>query len=474
MTYEYITPTAILYAEGDVQNLSTLLTEKEKQILIQESDVCRVTGGGYIVLDFGREYRGGVRILTHEVTPDYSVRIRLGESVSECFAEIGEHGATNDHAQRDYNLLLPLYSDSVRFGSGFRFLRIDFPAEGAVSLKNVYLVCEHYETPDPTPFETKNELHRQIFDTARRTVDLCTGEYVWDGIKRDRLVWVGDMYPEMLALTALYGKSAALERSLDLIIRREAPLGKWMNTFPTYSVWGIAILAEYARRTDSYEFAAQYSDYLVGLAHQISSVITEEGELALPFFFFDWPTHETEEEKDGCRALVHLMIKAARPLFVRLGLATDVLDSIERRISKVEIHARRFKQVAAFKYLATGTITDEERALLIKDGASGISTFTSYFLLKAIAELHSPALAIRMMEDYYGAMLDLGATTFFEDFDISWGVGSSPIVRLPKAGERDFHADHGAFCYKGLRHSLCHGWSAGVLEFMYEYCNECK
>ncbi len=474
MTYQYITPTAVLYTKGNIQNVQTLLVEREKQILIQEQSVCHVRDGGYIVLDFGREYRGGVRILTHEVTPNYSVRIRLGESVSECFAELGEHGTTNDHSERDFTVLLPLLSDTLRASSGFRFLRIDFPAEGWINLKNIYLAYEHYRTAEPAPFNTQNELHRRIFDTARRTVDLCTGECVWDGIKRDRLIWVGDMYPEMLALSALYGRCAALEHSLDLIIRREAPLGKWMNTFPTYSVWGMIILAEYARRTDAYDFATQYSEYLHGLAHQIDGVIGEDGSLNLPFFFFDWPTHETEEEGDGCRALLHFMVRSARPLFMRLGLSTDVLDGIEHKISKIEIRAKRFKQVAAMKYLATGAITDEERALLLNGGASGISTFTSYYVLKAVALLDSPKTAISMMEDYYGAMLDLGATTFFEDFDLSWAKGSSPITRLPKKGERDFHADHGAFCYKGLRHSLCHGWSAGVIEFMYEYCNECK
>ena len=470
MTYQWITPVAVLHTEGAIENVQTLLVEKEKQIFIQEDAVCRVSGGGYIVLDFGREYRGGVRVLTHEVTANYAVRIRLGESVSECFADLFERGTTNDHAERDFTMHLPLLSDSMRMGSGYRFMRIDFPKDGSVNLKNIYLVAEHYETPAPRPFTARNERQRRIFDTARRTVDLCTGEVVWDGIKRDRLVWVGDMYPEMLALTALYGRSEALERSLDLIIRREAPLGKWMNTFPTYSVWGIAILAEYARRTDSYDFAAAYGDYLVGLTQQINGVIDEDGTLQLPFFFFDWPTHETEEEVDGCRALLYLMVKTARPLFIRLGLSTDGLDAIEHKIKKIEIRARRFKQVAALKYLATGTITDEERALLLQHGASGISTFMSYFILKAVALLDSPEHAIAMMEEYYGAMLDLGATTFFEDFDIEWARGSCRIDEYPREGEKDIHGDLGAYCYKGFRHSLCHGWSAGIIQFIKEEC----
>jgi hypothetical protein len=94
----------------------------------------------------------------------------------------------------------------------------------------------------------------------------------------------------------------------------------------------------------------------------------------------------------------------------------------------------------------------------------------SYYILKAVASFDKGA-AVSMMKEYYGAMLDLGATTFFEDFDISWKDGSSRIDEFPKAGEMDIHGDFGAYCYRGFRHSLCHGWSAGVIQFIKEECD---
>ena len=35
-------------------------------------------------------------------------------------------------------------------------------------------------------------------------------------------------------------------------------------------------------------------------------------------------------------------------------------------------------------------------------------------------------------------------------------------------GIQDIHGDNGAFCYKGLRHSLCHGWASGPTAFLAE------
>ena len=58
-------------------------------------------------------------------------------------------------------------------------------------------------------------------------------------------------------------------------------------------------------------------------------------------------------------------------------------------------------------------------------------------------------------------MLDMGATSFWEDFRLAWTENAFRIVELPVPGKRDIHGDFGEICYTGFRHSLCHGWSCG-------------
>ena len=87
--------------------------------------------------------------------------------------------------------------------------------------------------------------------------------------------------------------------------------------------------------------------------------------------------------------------------------------------------------------------------------------------MKAIASFDKEQ-AVNVMKEYYGAMIDKGATTFWEDFDIDWGNNSCRIDEFPKENQKDIHGDFGDFCYKGFRHSLCHGWSSGVLAFLNE------
>ena len=42
------------------------------------------------------------------------------------------------------------------------------------------------------------------------------------------------------------------------------------------------------------------------------------------------------------------------------------------------------------------------------------------------------------------------------------------IDELPTPDQKDIHGDYGGYCYKGYRHSLCHGWSAGVVAYLME------
>jgi hypothetical protein len=91
-----------------------------------------------------------------------------------------------------------------------------------------------------------------------------------------------------------------------------------------------------------------------------------------------------------------------------------------------------------------------------------------YFILKALADNGHGAEAVMIAQEYYGGMLDKGATTFWENFDVEWTKNSCRIDEFPNENQKDIHGDFGAHCYTGFRHSLCHGWSSGVIAFLVE------
>ena len=80
------------------------------------------------------------------------------------------------------------------------------------------------------------------------------------------------------------------------------------------------------------------------------------------------------------------------------------------------------------------------RKVMAVDGAKRMSTFYGYYVLQARAKAGDYQGCLDCIRDYWGAMLDLGATTFWEDFDLDWTVNASRIDELVPPGRRTFTA----------------------------------
>jgi hypothetical protein len=109
--------------------------------------------------------------------------------------------------------------------------------------------------------------------------------------------------------------------------------------------------------------------------------------------------------------------------------------------------------------LADATSTSED--LLKVNGAHDITTFQGLAVLRALTRAGDVDTALDFIRSYWGAMLDHGATTFWESFDLEWVKNAGRIDELTPEGKDDLHGDSGEHCYVGYRHSLCHGWSSG-------------
>lgn len=470
---QYINPIKI-FDFKNIKNVEALFIKRPLQTDLFEKNVLSVEeNGGYVVLDFGKEICGGIRIITieSESNAPVKIRVRFGESVSETYAELGEKNATNHHAPRDLEQLLVALSDISVGETGFRFVRIDFPKNAKVTIKNIVAVNNILRKPLKNRYDGTDKVISKIFNVAKRTVDLCaSGDFVWDGIKRDRLVWSGDLYPEILSLTYMYGRVKQIENSLDFERTRAKFNEKWISMLTTYSMWWVACVAEYYFLTGAKDFALKQIDYVKEVINQFNDCVTEDGELNYPEHFVDWPTYGQEDEVTGSRLISIFAVKKAISLLKDFGESTVDAEYLLRKLLNADVQVKNRKQVIALKYAALGEISEDEYARLINGGAKGFSTFMSYFILTAIAS-RDKKLAIDLMKEYYSGMLNKGATTFWEDFDVNWIENSNRIDRLPLAEEKDIHGDFGRFCYKGFRHSLCHAWSCGVIKFIAENCN---
>ena len=465
---EPVFPVKVLASEGEFVNLQALTEPCDLQIGLSETHLATVRGKGFLVFDFGKELHGGVRILAQVIEgAGTRVRIRTGESVSEVYAEAGEKNAENHHALRDITVILPMYSDQEFLQTGFRFLRVDFLEEKTVLIKSILATSIHRDLKPMGSFVCSDVRVNRIFEVASRTLMLNMQNYIWDGIKRDRLVWVGDMHPETLGIECLFGADETVEPSLSYAADH-TPLPDWINAIPCYTAWWLVVVCDYYLQNGNRDYLLRYKNYIEGALARLAGEVTDEGVVKVDSsYLFDWPSHNSEDEKIGIHALWTLAAKKSAVLFEAVGLDSRPCTELIEKLSRNQnLKVEKWKQCEAFLVYAGLKDAKESFAFLTQSGAKGFSTFMSYYLLSAIADSGNSERALELMKEYYGGMLDMGATSFWEDFNLEWTENSAPIDRLPVKGERDIHGDFGDHCYVGFRHSLCHGWSCGPVPFL--------
>lgn len=464
-------PVRIVKCNGNVKDAENLLIEKELVVTFNENRLTQLTNtqgeNSYILLDFGRELHGGIRLIAPKCT-SVSPRLRLtfGESVSEALSQTENSTATNDHSPRDFEVIIPNLSVTDFGQTGFRFVKIQLTDNCTVAFKNIVAVTKMPDIEKRGYIKTNDELFNKILETAIYTCELNAQDgVIWDGIKRDRLVWSGDLNSEILTLAYIYGNIENIKNSLFLL-RKTTPDTVWMNHIPSYSAWWVLNLVDYYRISGDGDFYEKNVDYVNYIMREFDICVQDDcvdfsktGKKVERQFFLDWQICDHGDEKQGVLSLIHYTCQKVLD-FPCAGIDLDCVKRLQQKLAPYVLQNSALKQVISVQ--AVCGKKEGVKQALEKDGTKGFSTFMSYFLFKALALCDSEKI-IPFAKEYYGGMLERGATTFWEDFDIDWLTESGRIDEETPIGKKDLHADYGKFCYKGLRHSLCHGWSSGIV-----------
>src|SRR5690606_37453129 len=192
---------------------------------------------------------------------------------------------------------------------------------------------------------------------------------------------------------------------------------------------------------------------LVGLVRQIAGKVRQDGKEEMDGHrFLDWPTSEDPVAiHAGLQAMTQWSLAIAVELSEILGdtetkqVAADAVD----RLSRYTPDAGSTKQAAALMALVGMMPAEQAEEVLFAGGAANLSTFYGYYMLQAMAKAGNYGGAMDVIREYWGGMLDLGATTFWEHFDIDWMKNAGRIDELVPDGKIDVHGDYGDYCYVG-------------------------
>ena len=483
-TIAYVPATRIVWQEttGDasIQGLENLLRGGNGQADLYDGQITRIKSGtngrASFLLDFGRELQGGIQMVTGRSSQkEVKVRVRFGESASEAMCDITpQNGATNDHAIRDFQLTLPWLGVAEIGNSGFRFVRIDLEEPNVeLNLKELRATFGYRDIPYLGSFQSDNERLNEIWMTEAYTVHLNMQEYIWDGVKRDRLVWIGDLHPELMTVNTVFGYNEVIPKSLDLI-RDTTPLPNWMNGISSYSIWWLLIHKDWYLYQGNLDYLKQQKAYMTSLLDHLMTKIDANGKETLDGTrFLDWPSSPNVKGVDaGLQALMVMAMDAGQEMALAMGdkeLASRCAKA-SKKLKKYTPDHNQSKQGAALMALA-GLMKAEkaDKEVLSVGGAKNFSTFYGYYMLEAMAKAGNYQGAMDIISEYWGAMLDLGATTFWEDFNIDWMENAARIDELVPEGKVDVHSSYGGYCYVGFRHSFCHGWASGPTAWLSRY-----
>lgn len=473
----WLLPTAVKLTRGFVEHAELLLEDAPDQPFLGNRNACRLIGSdeaACVLLDFGREVHGSLRLTVSQVESGSGragLRIRFGESVMEALTPLGQKNTTNDHAVRDHVYDIGQYSTTQTGETGFRFALIQLESpEAKITIQAVHLCFIFRDIPYLGSFSCSDALLDTIWKTAAYTVHLNMQNYLWDGIKRDRLAWQGDMHTEVLTIENVFGANPVVSKTMDYL-RDGTRDDEWINGYSSYSLWWMIVQAEWYRYTGDLDYLSRQRAFLKAQTRLALAQIDPEGAEALPAFrFLDWPNLENGAATHaGLQSILILALEDAAFLLRVLG-ETEQAVACESGVRRLRTHVPPCggsKQAAAMLSLSgLGSPEVLNREVIAPCGARGYSTFMGYYLLSAKAKAGDMEGALRDLRAYWGGMLDLGATTFWEDFNLDWMKNAGRIDELVPEGKRDVHGDYGAHCYQNFRHSLCHGWSSGPVPFL--------
>jgi alpha-L-rhamnosidase len=414
-----------------------------------------------ITLDFGREVNGRVQLASATDSP-ITVSVTYGESLGE----------VNNDAYLGTNILhITPTGTAAGPKSAFRYARIRFLAGPAVvKFRAIRLEAIYYPVHYQGSFESSDPLLNRIWETGAYTTHLCMQDDIWDAPKRDRGRWMGDTDVSGRVSDAVFADQFLLEDTLTRLIG-PLPIKEHVNGIPGYSSYWFTELLNHYLHTGHKEYVASMHDQIVGLLQFMDKDFDAQNNFinhTHEWLYVDWSLDLNGDTPSSRGTTILEYVRAYRAgvqLLRELG-DTQNADHFAHRADELakSSQASQFAngsfgprwQTNAMAVIS-GVATPDHYGSIWTDVLSNVGkttwrpdVITPYYgsyVLDAMARIDHRADALAWIREYWGGMIQEGATSFWEAYDPAWPK-DNPHLEL--------QADNTAGYYV----SLAHGWSS--------------
>lgn len=456
--------------------------------------------GEKLVLDFGDHYVGHLAVSLDAVGSPMDAPLFLKVKFGEIPADIGADSADYDGwissswIQEEFLHIdeLPTRLEMPRRYS-FRYVELevlDASPKWKLSISAPLLTAQSTVTMSAVKaIKTGDELLDKIDQISLKTLQDCMQDVFEDGPKRDRRLWLGDLRLQALANYQTFNNQELVKRCLYLFAGMTTQTGLvTANVFTKprlipddtfmfdYSLFFISVLADFIEQnydadllTDLYPVAKRQLELAERLVGEDGLVKTNKDWIV----FVDWA-----EGLDKSTAAQAILIYTAKQLLQLAKLMHDeptvthtaaliaqlseaALEKCYDRTKHLFVSGSNQQiNIASQAWMVLAHVLPATEARQVMESAlkelfpvQGVGTpYMYHHIVAALFEAGLTDDAVREMKAYWGAMVALGADTFFEAFDPqrpNFSPYGSPIIN-----------------------SYCHAWSCTPTYLIRKYLVE--
>jgi hypothetical protein len=429
--------------------------------------------GNSLLVDFGKETFGFIQL--NGVTGKGGVTIYYGESKEEAMSPEGCETLDKFDVNSSSKgiAVTPL-------SKAFRYANIQC-AQG-VNIDSVSMWYEYLPVQERGGFRCSDEQLNKIYDVAKYTLHLNTREFFIDGIKRDRWIWSGDAYQSYLMNYYLYFDESAVRRTL-YALRGKDPISSHINTIMDYTFYWFLGIYDYYTYTGDKAFLQQLYPRMQSLMEYCLNRRNKDGlmeGLAGDWVFIDWADGLSKkgevsfEQMLLCRGLETMALCASlandsaganRYQQLAADLKQKLFALYWNESKQALVHSRvngvptdnvtRYANMFGifFNYFNEQQKQGVKKNVLLNDNIQKITTpYMRFYELEALCAMGEQQYVLKEMKDYWGGMLNLGATSFWEEYNPA------------RKG-----VEHYAMYGRPFGKSLCHAWGASPLYLLGRY-----
>ncbi|MEN3323142.1 amylo-alpha-1,6-glucosidase [Mariniflexile soesokkakense] len=429
-------------------------------------------GNGELV-DFGKETFGYVKI--HGLKGKGKLALYYGESREEALDSA--KCETLDYLHFDGK-----QSETYTHNKSKAFRYVQVQADATVQYDSISMLYEYLPLEYRGAFKSSDDLLNQIWDVSAYTMHLTSREFFIDGIKRDRWVWSGDAYQSYLMNYYLFYDSESVERTL-LALRGKEPVTAHINIIMDYSLYWFVGIYDYYLYTGDTKFIETFyprmkslMEFCLGRRNDNGFLEPLEGD----WVFIDWAdglpkTGEVSfEQMLLARSLEAMAVSAeiagetgdqknyqklADDLKAKLfDVFWDEKENVmkhQRIDGKMQDIVTRYANMFGifFNYFNEEQKQSVKNKVLLNDDILQITTpYMRFYELEALCAIGEQEFVLDEIRDYWGGMLDHGATSFWEKYD-------------PKQSGNEHLEMYG----RPYGKSLCHAWGASPIYLFGKY-----